>query len=224
MELLIRRLELRALPPFTFNAGLAALAVAGGLLLPGWLGRLAGSLLAMQACALLSLYFLLALLFARDSIRAEHAKGASVPPQLEGWTWAFDFLVFSFLIVSFGIGGLLGAVEFVVLVGTAYIGVGRDRQDARATAELVAGFTVAGAALILIAILFRLPEQLEDWAGAPGSVAAAGCYFGAMASAQAARVVPRFSNLFLSSPDTQSGSDERRRETRMGLSDFRNSR
>jgi hypothetical protein len=197
LEYLVTRLNLRALPPFTFNAGLAVFAVGGGLLLPDWLGSLAGSLLAMQALVTISFYFLLTLLFARRGIRSEHRHREALQHQLEGWTLAFDCLVALFLLGSIAVGGVFGPVEFIVLAGTAYIGTGRDRLDARAVAEFGAGFVVAGAALLLVAVLFHLPEQIDHWAGARGSVAAAGCYFGTMAAAEAAGAFPRIAKGFL---------------------------
>lgn len=197
MEFLIRRLHLRAVPPFTFNAGLAVFPVAGGLLLPGWLGSVAGSLLAMQAFVALSFCFLFALLLVRHSMRSKQRDLAAVQRDLKGWTWMFDYLAAFFLLASITIGGILGPLEFVVLAGTAYIGAGRDRHDARVVAELGAGFAVTVVALLLVAVLFRLPEQFEHWAGARGSVAAAGCYFGMIAAAEAAGAFPQIVKRFL---------------------------
>jgi hypothetical protein len=197
MESVIGRLHLRALPPFSFNAGLALFAVAGDLLLPKWLGGLAGSLLAMQALVTLSFFFLLLLLVLRHAARAKQRQMPATESDLRLWSWVFDCLAAFFLSSSLVVGGIFGPLEFIVLAGTAYIGAGRDRHDARAFAELGAGFAVSGVVLLLVAVLFRLPEQWDRWAGAPRSVGAAGCYFGMMAAAEAAGAFPRIAKWLL---------------------------
>jgi hypothetical protein len=190
LEFLIRRLNLGAVPPFTFNAGLAVFAVAGGLLSPGWLGSVAGSLLAMQALVTVSFCFLFMLLFLRHLI-SKQRHAAAGRGDLTGWTWLFDYLAVFFLIASILVGGILGPLEFIILTGTIYIGVGRGTEDARVFAEFGAGVAVAAVTLIVVAVLFRLPEQFEHWAGARGSVGAAGCYFALMAAVEAGGAFPR---------------------------------
>ena len=67
-------------------------------------------------------------------------------------------------------------------------------------------------ALFLVGILFPLPEHFDHWAGAPGSVAAAGCYFGVMAAAEAAGAFPRIAKRFLAIAE-YAKREERRMKT-----------
>jgi hypothetical protein len=183
MQRLLWRLNLRALPPFSANAGVALFAVAGGLLLPGLLGGLAGHLLAMQGWVMTATGVLLCMLVVRSSMR-EQADAHSVRQGQRAWAGMIDFVMGFFFLFSFIVGGLFGPLEFVVLFGTTFVGAVSGAQGARWIAAVLARFIVAMPVLVIACWLGGLPGEFEKWPGASGSIAVAGAYFGALAGAE----------------------------------------
>ena len=193
MERAIQRLGLKSVPPFSYSAGLAVFAVSSALLLPRLLGGVPGSLLAMQALALMAIAMLMLFLGLRQLIwrdilaRPDAAHDHGRP---EIWTWSFDAFFILLLALSFKLGGPLGPLEFLALVGATVIGAVRSEHDKMEIAALCARFLVAATALGIVASLFDLPQDLERWPRAPDSTLAAAIYFSVLTLAEALKTYP----------------------------------
>jgi hypothetical protein len=200
MERAIQRLGLKSVPPFSYNAGLAVFAVSSALLLPRLLDGVPGSLLAMQALALMAIAMLILFLGLRQLIwrdilsRPDPVHDHARP---EIWTWSFDAFFVLLLALSFKLGGPLGPLEFLALVGATIVGAIRGEHDRTEIAAIAARFVLAAAALAVVATIFGLPQDQEHWAGAPGSTLAAGVYFGALTLAEAVGLYPPASQQLL---------------------------
>jgi len=203
MDFLIKRL--RAVPPFSFNAGSALIAVGGGLLLPQRFGRLAGSLLEMQWLVIISIVWLLILLLAKQGHIVQARRKSRDPKVVRGelrfLTWIFDFVFVIALLLSIKVGGPFGPLEFTFLAGAAVIGGAGEEHDAREIAELACRLAAAVIALIVVAFVFSLPTQHDQLPGAGGSIASAGVYFGALGLAEAAGIYPPLARFLLKAAD-----------------------
>jgi hypothetical protein len=201
MQWVLWRLNLRALPPFSVNAGVAAFAVAGGLLLPDLLGGLAGHLLAMQGWVMTATGVLLCMLIVRSSMR-EQADSQSIQRGQRAWAAMIDCLMGFFFLFSLLIGGLFGPLEFVVLFGATFIGAVSGARGARWIAAVLARFVVALPVLVIACWLGGLPGEFEKWPGARGSIAVAGAYFGTLAYAEWSGTYLRFQEWLLKNAAT----------------------
>lgn len=174
----------RRATPFGINAGLALAAVAGGTLLPKYLGAIGGRLLAMQFLVVHAVMMLYVVAWFRrralDQGRSGEAK------LLTGTLWVFYAV---YLIGAWSIGGPFGVVEFAALAAGTFLGAWDERHGRRELMQIGARWAVAFMALVVVVNAFSLPKRVEHWPGAYGSVVAAGVYFGVLSAAEA---VPRF--------------------------------
>lgn len=177
-------MERRRATPFGINFGLALAAVAGGALLPQYLGTLAGRLLAMQFLVVHAIAMLYAFAWARRGALAEGKDGDA--RWLTGVLWVM-YAVYP--LGAWSIGGPFGLVEFVLLGSGTFLGAWDKNHGRRELMQIGVRWAVAFVALIVATKGFGLPVNVDRWPGASGSVAAAGMYFGALAAAEAA---PRF--------------------------------
>lgn len=174
----------RRATPFGINAGLALAAVAGGALLPQYLGTLAGRLLEMQVLVVHAVAMLYGFAWVRRKARAEGKE--SDAKLLTGALWVMAGV---YPLAAYGIGGPFGPVEFVLLGGATFLGAWDDKHGRRELIEIGVRWAVAFVALIAARVAAGLPAQSDSWPGRSGSVLAAGLYFGALAAAEA---WPRF--------------------------------
>jgi hypothetical protein len=189
VEHAIARLSLRAVPPLSYSASLAIFAVTSAMLIP----QLFGGLLAMQALALMAIAMLILFLGLRQQIWHDllsrpdtvHDQGRA-----EIWTESFDAFFLTLLALSFKLGGPLGPLEFLVLAGATVVGAVRSEHDTMEVAALGVRFLVAAVALAIVRSVFGfgMPEDLEGWAGAPGSTFAAGIDFHVLTLAETLKI------------------------------------
>jgi len=174
----------RIATPFGINAVLALAAVVGGALLPQYFGTLAGRLLAMQFMVVHAIVMLYVFAWARRKAVAEGKTGDA--KLLTGALW---FMTAAYPLVAHGVGGLFGLVEFAALASGTFLGAWDNKHGRRELMQIGVRWAVAFIALVAATNGFGLPEDVDRWPGASGSVSAAGLYFGALAAAEAA---PRF--------------------------------
>jgi hypothetical protein len=189
LDAAVHRLGLRNVSPFGINAALGVLAVAGGLVAPQALGGLAGSLLAMQCFVIMAIAMLFGLLLVRQRVASQPTRQLAEGERM--LRWIIDLVILSFLLVSFEVGGPFGPLEFLALVGATFLGALRGEHGARELAETGVRCLGALAALLLADALFQLPQELQAWPGARGSVAAAGVYFSLLAVAEKTPLYPK---------------------------------
>ena len=189
IESVMTRLWLHGVPPFSLNIGLAAFAVGGGMLLPGLFGGLAGSLLAMQGFVIMTLIVVLCLLLVRKRVSAQRDPERALKDE-KYLSWLVDFVVLSFVIGSFGVGGIFGPLEYLVLAGATILGTLRGRFGPQELADIGVRCAIALLALSTVKFLCGLPDPVDRWPGASGSIAAAGVYFSALAYAEGAGIYP----------------------------------
>ncbi len=183
LDATIERLRLRSIPPFSLNAGLGIFAVGGGLLAPDYLGRTAGSLLAMQFLVLCPMVFVAALLVAAAADRQD-------PVQKRGHRrlilWFTTPVMVTGFLLSFKVGGILGPFEFLALTGATYLGAIQRTHGVIEIADICVRTAVAFAALVTAQSIGGLGSDVDDWLRDPGAVKAAAFYFGALSLLEAA--------------------------------------
>jgi hypothetical protein len=185
----MQRLKLRSTPAFGYSAALGAVAVAGGLLLPAAFGRLAGNLLAMQFVVVLFVVFLMGLVFVRRVSLAHRDPGQLLEAR-KLTAWIIDGEMVFFLVISVVVGGVLGPLEFLALAGATFLGALRGEHGSRGLAETGTRCAGAFAALLAVSAACELPQQVDEWPGARGSILAAGIYFGFLAVVEATPFYP----------------------------------
>lgn len=183
METLGRVANRRA-TPFGINAALALAAVAGGILLPQYLGTLAGRLLAMQFLVVHAVMMLYVVAWWQR--RARDRGESSIARFLTGVMW---FLYAMYPLSAWSLGGPFGLLEFAVLAGGTFLGAWHESHGRRELMQIGVRWAVAFVALAVVMNAFSLPKRVEHWPGRYGSIGAAGVYFGALAAAEA---LPRF--------------------------------
>lgn len=174
-------MQRRSATPFGINAVLALAAVVGGLLLPQYLGTLAGRLLAMQMLVVHAVAMLYGFASGRRKSLAEGKQGDAKIFTVALWT-----MYATYPLAAWSIGGPFGLVEFVALGSGTFLGAWDDKHNRRERLQIGVRWAVAFAALLVATQIFGFPSNLDRWPGASGSVAAAGLYFGALAAAEAA--------------------------------------
>ncbi len=174
LDLAMKQLRLSALPPYQISLSLGVLAVAGGVLVPGLFGNLAGRLLAIQMVVITAIGFVVVALLLRR-------RPLAGPETRKTLARVVDVAMLVCVLASFVFGGVTGPLEFLALAGATVIGALRGEHDARELADVGVRCAVAGLILQVVAGLSGLGERIGDWPGAPGSVAAAGVYFGTLA-------------------------------------------
>jgi len=184
MELLFNRFRKPGATPFGINAGLALAAVAGGMLLPQYFGTLAGRLLAMQFLVVHAIGMLYGFAWAR---RRALAEGKDNDARLLNAPLWIMYAVYP--LVAWSIGGPFGLLEFAALAGGTFLGAWDEKHGRRELMQIGLRWGVAFIALVFATEGFGLSGNVDRWPGASGSVAAAGLYFGALATAEAS---PRF--------------------------------